>query len=327
LQTNNQKQTNDQLYLSMKTSKQKSRRQFLRNTALAGLTVSLFPNIANAARGTASEACNATTQDYYGQGPFYTAGPPTITNNMLASVNEPGTRLILSGVVRTLDCSQYIADTVIDVWHANDAGAYDNVDYNLRGVTQANSQGFYLFETIMPGKYLNGPSYRPSHIHFLITPPGFSTLTTQLYFEGDSDIPGDAAARLTSGQYDATDRIIPVTMNNDGKYEGTWDIIVDGTGVTGIQDLHVNHGIIYSASPNPFSNELNIYYGVFQPAKVNISIFDLNGSLVAVLDEKQLAPQKYYATWRPESNLAKGIYIVTLKINDLQVHYQKVMKI
>lgn len=54
---------------------------------------------------------------------------------------------------------------------------------------KAQSEGFYLFETIIPGKYLNGAKYRTGHIHFKITPSGFPTLTTQLYFEGDTDIP------------------------------------------------------------------------------------------------------------------------------------------
>lgn len=305
-----------------------SRRQFLRNTALAALTASVLPNIAQAKPKAQQADCNPTTLDYYGQGPFYTAGAPDIADNKLASDNETGTRLILSGVVRTLDCTQQIPNAVIDAWHANDAGAYDTVGYNLRGITYSNQQGFYLFETILPGKYLNGGTYRPSHIHFKITPPGFQTLTTQLYFEGDTSIPGDAAASIDSGTYDATDRIIPITLNNDGKYEGTWDIIVDGTGVsTGIQDAHLTNGMIYSISPNPFSNEMRIHYGVFKPAKVSIRIYNLNGSEVAVLDEQHLAPQKYFATWRPDADLPSGVYFVTLRINDMQTHYLRAVKV
>lgn len=305
----------------------KSRRQFLRNTALAALTATALPGIANAKKPQAQQDCNKTTLDYYGQGPFYTAGAPDIVNNQLADVNETGTRLILSGVVRTLDCTLQIPNTVIDAWHANDAGQYDTQGFNLRGITHSNAQGFYLFETILPGKYLNGSSYRPSHIHFKITPPGFSTLTTQLYFEGDTDIPGDAAASLTSGTYDATDRIIPITLNGEGKYEGTWDIIVDGAGVTGIQDAHLNNGMIYSVAPNPFSDKLTIHYGVFKPSKVSICVFNLSGSLEATLDEQFLAPQKYFATWQPDSGLSKGIYFITLKVNDMQTHYLKAVKI
>jgi catechol 1,2-dioxygenase len=32
---------------------------------------------------------------------------------------------------------------------------------------------------------LNGAQYRPAHIHVKVSAPGFQTITTQLYFEGD----------------------------------------------------------------------------------------------------------------------------------------------
>ena len=160
-----------------------SRRQFLRNTALAGLSLGMLPTVVKAAETKSVEstaACDPTTLDLYGQGPFYSANAPAISNNQLASAAETGTRLIISGLVQTLDCTAVIPNTVLDVWQANDAGAYDNSGFNLRGITQTNAQGFYTFETILPGKYLNGALYRPSHIHFKITPPGFPTLITQL---------------------------------------------------------------------------------------------------------------------------------------------------
>ncbi|HZF99553.1 MAG TPA: T9SS type A sorting domain-containing protein, partial [Chitinophagales bacterium] len=230
-------------------------------------------------------------------------------------------------VVRTLDCTQYIADTIIDIWHANDAGQYDNTGFNLRGKTMTNAQGFYSFETVLPGKYLNGGEYRPRHIHFKITPTGFPTLTTQLYFTGDTSIPSDAAASVTTGAYDATHRIITLTPNTDGKLEGTWDIVVDGDGTaTGLHDIYLDKGMIYAVFPNPADDTMRIQYGVFQQAKASLSVYDMKGSLVAVLDEQELAPQKYTAEWKTPAGMAPGIYWVALKINDLQVHYQKVVK-
>jgi len=306
-----------------------SRRQFLRNTTLATLSIGLIPGFAKSDIRSVknnSLTCNPTTLDFYGQGPFYLGNAPVISNNQLASQSEPGTRLIISGIIQTLDCSAVIPNTLLDVWHANDAGAYDNAGYNLRGMTYSNAQGYYLFETILPGKYLNGPSYRPRHLHFKITPPGFPTIITQLYFQGDTDIPGDAAASITSGTYDATNRIIPIALNQ-GKYEGTWDIAVDGNGNVGIADIHLDKGVIYSVSPNPFTSEVEISYGVFQSSKVSIQIFDMRGSLVAILNEQNLEPQKYKASWKPDVALPSGVYFVALKLNDLQVHYLKVVKI
>ncbi len=320
----------------LEEKEKKSRRQFLQNTALASLSLGLLPTIGKAASigkvasmglSPSPDSCNPTTLDYYGQGPFYTANAPTMNNNQLASSTEAGTRLIISGMVQTLDCTQVIPNTVIDVWQANDAGGYDNSGFNLRGITQSNSQGFYSFETILPGKYLNGAKYRPSHIHFKITPPAFPTMVTQLYFQGDTDIAADAAASITSGTFDASNRIIPITLNGQGKYEGTWDIAVDGDGVIGIADIHLDKGIIYSVSPNPFTDEVEINYGIFQAYKVSIQIFDMQGSLIAVLNEQNLEPEKYKAVWKADPNLPTGMYFVALKLNDLQVHYLKIEKL
>ena len=312
----------------MKKNKGDSRRQFLKNTSLSVLSIAAFPTILQSATSTVSlskNSCNQSTLDYYGQGPFYTANAPLIQNNQLADINEAGTRIIISGQVYNLECSEVIPNTEIDIWHANNAGGYDNTigGYNLRGKTTTNSHGFYVFESIKPGVY----SFRPSHIHFKITPPGFETLITQLYFEGDDYIPTDAAASITSGQYDATNRIIPLVENSNGELEGTWDIIIDGDGVpVGTNNIHLDKGIIYSANPNPFTDQIEINYGVFQKAKVGISVYDIRGLKVATLDEKILDPEKYSVSWKPHGNLPKGHYFISIIINDLQVHYIKVIR-
>ena len=314
----------------MEKKKKDSRRQFLRNTSLAALSFGILPVIAKTTASIKPNSpilCDESTEDAYGQGPFYTANAPSIQNNMLADSNEIGTRLILSGQVYNLECSEVIPNTEIDIWHANDDGDYDNSGYNLRGKTTTNSQGFYVFETIKPGLYLNGATYRPSHFHFKITPPNFPTLITQLYFAGDPYIASDAAASITSGTYDATNRIIPLTTNSNGDLEGSWDIVINGDGVSvGSNNIHLDKGILYSASPNPFNDRVEIKYGVFQQAKVSVFVYDIQGRIVAQLDEQQLSPEKYNITWEPESKLPNGHYFIALKINELQVHYLKVIK-
>jgi len=302
------------------------RRQFLKNTSLAALSLSLLPVTGKAKPILKKDdECFPSTLDYYGEGPFYTDNPPELVDGQLADAYEPGTRMIISGRVSNLDCTEFIPGTVIDVWHADDAGQYDNVGFNLRGKTTSNSQGFFMFETVHPGKYLNGSSYRPSHIHFKITPPGFDTLTTQLYFEGDPYIENDAAASITEGEFDASHRIIPLTTNNDGDEEGTWDIVVDGDGIVGVNNIHIDKGMIYRVSPNPFTDRIEINYGIFQEAKVSLLVFNIHGQMVATLEERRLDSGKYSAAWKPPNSLPGGYYFVALKINELQVHYQKVL--
>lgn len=310
----------------------KNRRTFLKNTALTTLGLGLVGSVKAdpaAAPAPASEllTCDPTTLDYYGEGPFYSENPPMLEGNQLAAASEPGARMIISGRVLNLSCSEFLPETVVDVWHANDAGDYDNLGYNLRGFTRSNEQGFYLFETIKPGKYGNGNQLRPSHIHFKITPAGFPELITQLYFEGDDAISGDAAASITSGTYDARRRIIPLTENADGILEGTFDIVIDGQGQpVGTSELHLSNGMVYRVAPNPFTTEVDIHYGVFKRAKVGLVVYNLSGKQVAVLEDSVKTPEKYLATWRPDSGLPSGHYFVALKVNDLQVHYLKVLK-
>ncbi|MFT4522398.1 MAG: protocatechuate 3,4-dioxygenase beta subunit [Bacteroidia bacterium] len=316
----------------MKEKANKNRRQFLKNAALAGFSLSLAPMLARSETlitvgGSALAECNKTTLDYYGQGPFYSSNPPQIVDNKLAKEGETGERMIITGRVFNLDCTEFIPNCTIDIWHANDQGAYDNDGFNLRGVTKSNAQGFYVFETIMPGKYLNGAKYRPAHIHFKITPPDGDTVITQLYFEGDSDLETDAASSIKSGTYDASHRIIKLTANAANVLEGSWDMVVDGDGTIGTNDLHLDKGLIYQVSPNPFTDQAVIKYGVFAKSRVSILVFDIQGREVATLQEAELTPQKYEAIWQPDASLPKGYYFIALKINDLQVHYLKIVKI
>ncbi|HLU65886.1 MAG TPA: hypothetical protein VKZ63_06405, partial [Kofleriaceae bacterium] len=54
-----------------------------------------------------------------------------------------------------------------------------------RGKVESDAAGGFSLKTIIPGHYLNGNQYRPAHIHVTVSAPGFASLTTQLYFEGD----------------------------------------------------------------------------------------------------------------------------------------------
>ena len=84
--------------------------------------------------------------------------------------------------------------------------------------------------------------------------------------------------------------------------------------------------MIYSATPNPFSNHIEINYGVFKKSKVAISVYNLQGKIIATINKKILKAGKYSVSWKPHTNLPKGHYFVSIIINDLQVHYIKIIR-
>ena len=103
--------------------------------------------------------------------------PPLRTS--LLEADMPGTRLTLEGIVADTSCTP-IANARVDFWQADSKGVYDNQGYRLRGYQSTNTQGIYHLETVVPGEY---PGRTP-HIHVKVTPPGGTTLTTQLYMPG-----------------------------------------------------------------------------------------------------------------------------------------------
>ena len=80
-----------------------------------------------------------------------------------------------------------IARALLDFWHCDDAGEYDNSGYTLRGHQFADSRGRYRLETIIPGVYTG----RTRHIHVKVQRPQGQVLTTQLYFPGEPGNAGD----------------------------------------------------------------------------------------------------------------------------------------
>ena len=129
-----------------------------------------------AARG--QQTCiDITPEDI--EGPFYKAGAP-VRSSMFDPASK-AEKLVLSGVVSLTDCKP-LANALLDFWHADERGAYDNNGYRYRGLVRTDAQGRYRLATNLPPPY----SGRPRHIHVKLQPPGGKILTTQLYFPGES---------------------------------------------------------------------------------------------------------------------------------------------
>lgn len=114
------------------------------------------------------------------EGPYYTPNTPERTS--LLEPEIPGTKLVVTGYVLSTACRP-VAQALIDFWHCDNAGVYDNVGYRLRGHQFTNEQGNYYLETIVPGLYPG----RTRHIHVKVQAPNQPVLTTQLYFPNEPD--------------------------------------------------------------------------------------------------------------------------------------------
>lgn len=123
----------------------------------------------------AQGACEARTEPNI-EGPFFRAGAPFR--------DALGHGLVIGGTVRDTACRP-MRDAVMEVWHANAEGEYDLSGYTYRGRLRTDDAGRYRISTIVPGRYLNGATYRPAHIHVKVHANGRPPLTTQLYFPRD----------------------------------------------------------------------------------------------------------------------------------------------
>jgi protocatechuate 3,4-dioxygenase beta subunit len=112
------------------------------------------------------------------EGPFFKPGSPR-----RASLLEPGiagTKIVVSGLVLSTGCTP-VAGALIDFWHADDKGDYDNAGNKLRGHQLSDDEGRYRLETIVPGLYPG----RTRHFHVKVQAPNRALLTTQLYFPAE----------------------------------------------------------------------------------------------------------------------------------------------
>ncbi len=199
-----------------------SRRIFLQRGAMAlGWAAVGLPAFA------AAKDCRVTEQDILG--PMYNYGAPAFQVK-LAADDEPGQKLMLRGSVLSSDCRTPLPHTIIEIWQANDAGFYDKKrpgdflepppPFHLRGILLTDAQGRYEIETIIPGAYPIPPGVpglekyggltRARHIHIKVLPFLNVALTTQLYFVGDPNLPGDP--------WGGHKPSLALDMKQDGKY-------------------------------------------------------------------------------------------------------------
>ncbi len=133
-------------------------------------------------------------------GPFYIANAPRYENGANICLDGKGPPVWVEGRV-TDAAGRPIAEATLDVWQANEDGFYDvqqkgvQPDMNLRGVFTSDADGSYYFRSAYPRYYpipfdgsvgdmlraLDRNAYRPAHLHFIVSAPGYEKVTTHIF--------------------------------------------------------------------------------------------------------------------------------------------------
>jgi protocatechuate 3,4-dioxygenase beta subunit len=142
------------------------------------------------------------------EGPFFTPNSPQRISFMERSSNAA--RFLVTGTVLSSRCEP-VPNALLDFWHSDEQGAYDNRGFRYRGHQHADAQGRFRLETIVPAEYPG----RTRHIHVKVQAPGKRILTTQLYFPGD---PGNKRDGLYRQELE---------MKKAGAEEARFDFVVE----------------------------------------------------------------------------------------------------
>ena len=287
------------------------RRAFIKNGIMGTIGIGFMPGYT-----TSSRDCTKTLSDMLG--PYWSPNHPERT--VLANLEEPGDRIFISGVVTADDCGTPIQNASVDVWHANDEGCYtvfqgcesgnsSNDPYNLRGIIFTDQNGYYGFESILPGYYAG----RPRHFHYKITSPSGLELVTQCYFEVDP---------LTNGEWEENypDLVIPLEETENGLV-GVFDIIMNeeasSVKVDNKHSISPNSFTLDTVYPNPFNDSINIHFTINNFGYVDIGVYDLRYKWIVNLIGKQMHSGNYNIIWRGEdvtgNAVASGPYRIVMK--------------
>lgn len=143
-------------------------------------------------------------------GPFHVEAAPLLEDGADMSPDMPGEPLYIEGSVTAPDGTP-LAGAVIDMWHSDADGFYDVQRADLtaatgRGRLRAGMDGKFRVRTIAPSPYpipYDGPvgelltaterhPWRPAHVHFMITHPGYEKLVTHVFAADSAYLDSDA---------------------------------------------------------------------------------------------------------------------------------------
>ena len=173
-------------------------------------------------------------------GPFFATDAPRIELGEDIAFGAPGEPCWVSGTVTSTDGTP-IAGARVDVWEADEDGLYDvqrgGDERTARGWFETDELGRYEFWGLTPTPYPiphDGPvgellvatsrsPMRASHLHFMVTAPGYRRLVTHIFVEGDSYLDSDSVFGVKDSLVHRFEPRTAADPTPDGRViEGTW---------------------------------------------------------------------------------------------------------
>jgi hydroxyquinol 1,2-dioxygenase len=168
-------------------------------------------------------------------GPFHTEQAPEIEQGGDITGGASGMPCWVEGVVTDVE-GRPVPHARIEVWEADDQGRYD-VQYGddrvaARAHLTTDASGGYRFWALKPTPYPipdDGPvgvmlravgrsPVRASHLHFMVTAPGYRRLVTHIFVEGDAQLDlGDSVFGVRDSLIKTFEDQEPGTTAPDGR--------------------------------------------------------------------------------------------------------------
>ncbi|MBV8730050.1 MAG: hydroxyquinol 1,2-dioxygenase [Acidobacteriia bacterium] len=161
-------------------------------------------------------------------GPFYRGDSPTMPlgASIVGKGKQPNT--VIYGRVEDAT-GRGIPNGSVEIWQPDEEGWYDlqkndPSEMDLRGRFFTDADGRFYLRTIAPTGYMipmDGPvgdmiraqnrhGYRPAHIHFVVSAPGYREVVTALYLTGDPHLDSDTV-------FGASESLVVSVNQNDPK--------------------------------------------------------------------------------------------------------------
>ena len=136
-------------------------------------------------------------------GPFHVSGAPPLPVGGDMKRHFSGPILLAEGTIKDTS-GDPIAGAHLDIWQTAPNGLYASQDddqdtFSFHGLMTVGDDGRYAFTTVKPVEYTvpsDGPvgdilracgrhPWRPSHLHYIVTAPGYRSLVTEIFPDDD----------------------------------------------------------------------------------------------------------------------------------------------